>query len=220
MLQALANLVQQQEVMLQQLQQLNMAAPTQQQQQQQQVPADVTAYPAAGAARKDNSTYVGINGSSGSSGSSKNVQPHVAAACRTGGTFKSPFMLRQDELEQLLNRSSTSDNYNSSSHPDAAATGVERNNNSSNDARRWQSPFNRPSSAAAGAGVGPAQQQQQQQQQLAEQQPGYAFQLLQQATADQWERVASMTAVVSTGSLLDCYRVPLQDSVIGPPVMP
>jgi hypothetical protein len=181
-LQALANLVQQQEVMLQQLQQLNMAPPTQM---QQQTPADAAACPAVEPVQDT----VTCNGCSGSG----NAQ--------MSGAFKSPFLLRQDQLEQLLNRNGTSGNNNSSSsHPDVAAASAL--NPSGDDTNRWQSPFDLPSSAAAAAGVGQYQQQQQQQyaeqqQHFAEQPPGYAFQLLQQATAEQWERVASMTAVVS-----------------------
>jgi hypothetical protein len=66
LLQALANLVQQQEVMLQQLQQLNMASPTQQQQQQQQLPAAAFACPGPGPTQAT-STCIIINGSNGSS---------------------------------------------------------------------------------------------------------------------------------------------------------
>jgi hypothetical protein len=196
-LQALANLVKQQELMLQQLQLLNLtdAAQQQQQEEQQQLSAGAPGQqqqqqqhqPAADAAACTADHTSTCNGSS----SSDKQLNSAATACRKVTAYKSPFMLRHDELETLLNKSSAGTPTNNSSSSNEAAEVAGGDPSSQGAASCWQSPFSLPADAAANAaGAGQLQQ--------STPQHGYAFQLLQQATAEQWERVASMTAVVSS----------------------
>jgi hypothetical protein len=182
-LQALANLVKQQEIMLQQLQQLSMA------------PLGHQQHPTPDAAAAGTTAdHAATCNDSGNISSHSNQQSRGVGVCRNSSTYRSPFMLRHEELEQLLDKSSAggSNHTNSSTDEAVVVTGVHASS----------------SGAAVGLASDAATGAQTVQQRQPVQQQGYAFQLLQQATAEQWERVARMTALVSRLSVqqhLHCW---------------